>query len=280
VTDFDSELNATAGGDAAAIIAVAQDAAVPNVLDPEKPLGIVVPVGSTLVVPDLSAWRVAPSRKRGTYKPATVEAFSQYVTEHLDLDASTVWVHPTNGKVVAVLDDHQTKKPGWREWHVDLQLAHTAEWNYWIAQDRKMLSQVDFAEHIEGGLEEIAVPDGADLLEIAQTFHMTSSANFRSSIRLSTGQQQFQYDEDGQATAGLTGQLAVPTQILLVVAPFFGEEPSRINARLRFRLNQGKLTLGYMLDRPEVIVRDALEKVADTLAENFSHTYVGEAPTR
>ena len=32
-------------------------------------------------------------------------------------------------------------------------------------------------EHIEGGLEEIAVPDGADLLEIAQTFQMTSGAS-------------------------------------------------------------------------------------------------------
>lgn len=280
MSDFDSELTATAGGDAAAIIQVAQEASVPNELDPDKPLGIVVPAGAELVVPDLSAWRDSPSRKTGFYKPATVEAFSQYVEEHLNEDASTVWVHPTSGKVVAVLDDHHPEDPGWREWHVDLQLAFTAEWLYWVGQDRKMLSQVDFAEHIEGGLEEIAVPDGADLLEIAQTFHMTSSANFRSSIRLSTGQQQFQYDEDGQATAGLTGQLAVPTQIMLVVAPFFGEEPSRINARLRFRLNSGKLTLGYMLDRPDVIVRDALEKVAETLSEKFPHTYVGEAPTR
>lgn len=267
-------------GDQQAVIEIAQQAAVPNILDPEQPLGIVVPAGSKLEIPDLSAWRMSPSRKTGTYKPATVEAFSEYVNLHLDVDATTVWVHPTSGKVVAVLDDHHPEEPGWREWRVDLQLAFTAEWQYWLAQDRKMLSQVDFAEHIEGGLEEIAVPDGADLLEIAQTFQMTSGANFRSSIRLATGQQQFQYDEDGQATAGLTGQLAVPTQILLVVAPFFGEQPSRINARLRFRLNSGKLTLGYMLDRPDVIVRDALEKVAETLAEKFTHTYVGEAPSR
>ena len=266
--------------DAAAVIEIAQQAAVPNVLDPEKPLGIVVPAGSKLEIPDLSAWRMSPSRKTGIYRPATVEAFSEYVNEHLDADASTVWVHPTSGKVIAILDDHHPEEAGWREWRVDLQLAHTAEWNYWIAQDRKMLSQVDFAEHIEGGLEEIATPDGADLLEIAQTFQMTSGANFRSSVRLSTGQQQFQYDEEGTATAGLTGQLKVPTQILLVIAPFFGEQPSRINARLRFRLNSGKLTLGYMLDRPEVVVRNALEKVAETLAAKFTHTYVGDAPTR
>jgi len=275
-----SPVLASGATDEQAVIDVATRAAEPNVLDPEKPLGIVVPAGSELVLPDLSDWREAPTRKTGVYRPATVDAFSQYVEEHLDADASTVWVHPTSGKVVAILDDHAAKKAGWREWCVDLHLAHTAEWNYWIAQDRKMLSQVEFAEHIEGGLEEIAVPDGADLLEIAQTFQMTSGANFRSSIRLSTGIQQFQYDEEGTATAGLTGQLTVPTQILLVVAPFFGEQALRINARLRFRLNGGKLTLGYMLDRPDVIVRNALEKVAETLAEKFPHTYVGDAPTR
>jgi uncharacterized protein YfdQ (DUF2303 family) len=275
-----SPVLASGACDEQAVIDVATRAAEPNVLDPEKPLGIVVPAGSELALPDLSAWRMWPSRKTGLYRPATVEAFSEYVGEHLDADASTIWVHPTSGRVVAILDDHHPEDAGWREWRVDLQLAHTAEWNYWIAQDRKMLSQVDFAEHIEGGLEEIAVPDGADLLEIAQTFQMTSGANFRSSVRLATGQQQFQYDEEGTATAGLTGQLKVPTQILLVIAPFFGEQPSRINARLRFRLNSGKLTLGYMLDRPEVIIRDALEKVAETLAEKFAHTYVGDAPAR
>ena len=262
-----------------AVIEVAQHAVEPNILDPEKPNAFVIPMGTTLGIPDLSAWRTKPTRKTGIYKPATVEAFADYVERHLN-DSSTVWVHPTNGKVVAIMDDNDEVEPGWREHRVDLQLAHTAEWKYWIENDRKMLSQVDFAEHIEGGLDEIAVPDGADLLEIAQTFHMTSGATFRSSVRLSTGQQQFQYDEEGKATAGTSGQLAVPTQILLVVAPFFGEEPSRINARLRFRLNGGQLRLGYMLDRPEVIVRDALEKVAETLSEKFPLTYVGDAPSR
>lgn len=280
MTLYDEGQPVDVASDAAAVISVAQQAAVPNELDPDKPIGIVVPPGGQLLQPDLSAWRDHPSRKTGVYHPATVEAFGEYVSDKSDPEALTVWVHPTNGKVVAILDDHTPEDAGWREWRADLSLAFTAEWLYWTAQDRKMLSQVDFAEHIEGGLEEIAVPDGAELLEIAQTFQMTSGANFRSSIRLSTGQQQFQYDEDGQATAGLTGQLAVPTQILLVVAPFFGEHPSRINARLRFRLNSGKLTLGYMLDRPEVVVRDALERVAETLGEKFDHTYVGEAPTR
>ncbi len=266
--------------EAAAVESIAIRAASPNILDPDKPLGIVVPVGANLELPDLSKWREAPTRKTGLYKPATVEAFSAYVQQHLIPDVTTVWVHPTSGKVVSVIDDNAAEGPGWGEHRVDLTLAKTEEWKYWIENDRKMLSQVEFAEHIEGGLDDIAVPDGADLLEIAQTFHMTSGVTFRSSTRLSTGQQQFQYDEESKATAGVSGQLTVPTNIVLAIAPFFGEERSRVGARLRFRLNDGHLKLGYLLDRPDVIVRDALEKVAETLSAKFPLTYVGDAPAR
>lgn len=280
MTNFgETELAGVACGEAA-VIDVATRAAVPNVLDPEKPLGIVVPTGSKLEIPDLSAWRAVPTRKTGVYKPATVEAFSDYVEKHLISRVTTVWVHPTSGSVIAIIDDNSAEGPNWGEHRVVLQLAKTDEWKYWIENDRKMLSQVEFAEHIEGGLDDIAVPDGADLLEIAQTFHMTSGVTFRSSTRLSTGQQQFQYDEESKASAGTSGQLTVPTNIVLSIAPFFGEKASRVGARLRFRLHDGHLKLGYLLDRPDVIVRDALEVVAETLAEKFPLTYVGDAPTR
>lgn len=281
MSDFgEGELLVAAGnGDEAAVIDVATRAAVPNVLDPDKPLGIVLPIGSALVQPDLSAWREQPTRKTGIYRPATVEAFADYVGHHLN-DDTTVWVHPTSGKVVAVIDDNGAGDPAWGEHRAELQLAKTEEWKYWVEKDKHMMSQVEFAEHIEGGLDDIAVPDGADLLEIAQTFHMTKGVTFRSSTRLSTGQQQFQYDEESKASAGVSGQLTIPTNIVLAIAPFFGEKPSRVGARLRFRLSDGHLKLSYLLDRPDVIVRDALEVVAETLSEKFPLTYVGDAPSR
>lgn len=139
-----------------------------------------------------------------------------------------------------------------------------------------MQNQEGFAEHIEGGLEEIVTPDAADMLEIAQSFHAVSAATFRSQKRLASGEQQFQYDEELTATAGKTGNLTVPTTILLAVAPFIGEERYKLTARLRFRLSGGKLTLGYILDRPDAVVRDALEGVAERLAAEFPRVFVGE----
>lgn len=265
-------------GDAQAIIDTAQSAGDPKPLLIDQPQALIVPEGATVEYPDLRAWRDAPTRITGTYRPATVDAFAAYVTE-LQGDATTVWVHPTSGAVVGILDDNTADGPGWREHRAELLLATTPEWDYWLAHDGEMQGQEAFAEHIEGGLEEIAQPDGATMLEIAQSFHATSSAAFRQSTRLASGEQRLQYDEEVKAAAGTAGDLTVPTTLKLAISPFVGEEPYAVAARIRFRLNAGRLTLGYRLDRPEAVVRDSLDKVAERLTLEFPHTYMGDPPT-
>lgn len=271
----DGELLAgVVSGDAAAIIEVAQTASGPRELNPDIPQALIVPAGSQLALPDLRAWRDHPTRRTGLYRPATVEAFAALGKLYAD-DSTTVWVHPTNGDVVAVFDDNPSVNPGWREHRALLQLQNTPEWLYWVAKDGQMMSQGDFAEHIEGGLEEIARPDAADVLEMAQSFHASHEASFRSQQRLASGEVQFLYDETIKATAGATGQLTVPTTILLAIAPFIAEAREQITARLRFRLSSGKLTLGYILDRPDSVLQAALEGVAERLAADFPRVFVG-----
>lgn len=259
-----------------ALIDAIRETNVPKPLDPNVPEALIVPAGATLSIPDLSAWRERPTRKTGTYRPATVEAFGAYVEAHAHPQHTTVWVHPTSGRIVGVLDDNAPEIPAWGEHRAETTLTATPEWAYWATKDGQMVSQEQFAEHIEGGLEEIAAPEGAEMLEVAQSFHATSSAQFRQSTRLASGEQRLQYDEEVKASAGASGDLTVPTVILLAIAPFIGEDRYKVTARLRFRLTAGKLTLGYVLDRPDSVIRDALEGIASRLAERFPLTYVGE----
>lgn len=261
--------------DADAVIDAARSAGIPRGLDPNTPEALIVPAGATLEVPPLREWRERPVRRVGVYRPATVEAFTAYVGWLAYPEQTTVWVHPTSGAVWGVLDDNGTE-PGWGDHRAELQLTVTPEWAYWSKRDGEMLGQEAFAEHIEGGLEEIVEPDSATMLEVAQTFHAASSAQFRSSTRLASGEQRFQYDEEIKASAGATGDITVPTMVLLAIAPFIGEDRYKIAARFRFRLSAGKLTLGYVLDRPDSVKRDALEGIASRLAEKFPRTFVGQ----
>lgn len=265
--------------DMQAVIDTAQAAVTPHVLTPDEPVAIVVPLGAQLVAPDLTAWRSRPSRKTGTFHPATVESFIAFVKDQLE-DETTIWVHPTSGRVVAVINGNDsssgTDEPGWGDHRAALDLAKTPEWNYWIDKDGVAMSQADFAEHIEGGLEEIVEPDAADVLELAQSFHATSSATFRQSTRLHSGEQRLQYDEAIDAKAGASGDMTVPTAFLLGIAPFIGEDRYKLAARFRFRLQSGKLSLTYKLDRPDAVVREAVEKIAERLGNEFGKVYVGE----
>ncbi len=274
MSDFEPILRSV-GGDAAAIIEAAQATAEPKDLDHGKPQIVVVPAGAAAQIPDLSAWRDAPYRRSGLYRPATVEALADYTEWQQVDDQTTVWVHPTSGRVEAVFDDNGAE-PGYREHRAVLQLQPTPEWTYWAAKDGHMGGQEDFALHIEGGLAEIEQPAAADLLEIAQSFHATKNAAFRSALRLASGEQQFTYSEEIEAKAGRTGQLSVPTTFVLMLAPFVGEEERQVVAKLRYRLHDGRLQIGYQLERPDKVVREALDAVAEQLAAKFPRVFVGE----
>lgn len=270
-----TELTGTPG-DAAAIIEAARETADPATLIGEDgPQAFVIPKDATLEIPDLSAWRAYPYRKRGLYWPGTVQSLIDYVGKHADTDSTTIWIDQDDAVIAAVLNDHAPTEAHWGDHRAILDLKPSPEWLYWTKNDQKLLSQEEFVEHLEAGIDDILEPTGAELLELAQSFHATSGATFRSSIRLASGEQQLQYDETIAATAGARGEVTVPTRFMLGISPFVGEDPYKIVARLRFRVTGGTLRLGYYLDRPDRVRRDALEQIADRIAETFANVYAG-----
>lgn len=258
----------------------AQQAVATRERDPDKPYVQLLPAGSRAeYLPPMDELRDNPRRANGTVKVATVESLIAYLKEHGDIGgATTVWVHPTEGKVRAVINDHAGDgegTPGWGDYRAELDLIPTPEWTFWTKADGNMVGQVEFAQHIEQGLPEIVTPDGAELLEIAQTFHATTEAKFRSAHRLTNGEVKVQYDEDIQATAGSSADMTIPTEFVLAIAPFIGEDPEPLTARLRYRVSGGNLSLGYQLIRPHEVVDGRLTAMAEQLESEFERVYRG-----
>jgi uncharacterized protein YfdQ (DUF2303 family) len=274
-------LEATSG-DAQAIIDAARRGAEPKPLPvPGGVTTYAIPEGVETVTIDHEQYEPEPRRRRGTAHVRDVASLVEYTKRH-QTPGTTLWVHPTDGKIIAVIDDHEAHEipvddetaragsPGHGDHRAHLSLIVTPEWAHWTSRDGTLTEQVAFAEHIEDGLLEIADPSPTTLLEIAQTFHAKTDINFRSANRIATGQVQVQYDEDTVASAGTkAGQLEIPQAFSLVVSPFIGEPGYKLNARLRYRLSGGKLSIGFKLDRPDAVVRDALGKIADRLREEF-----------
>lgn len=270
-------IDETKNVDAQVIVDTAQAAVEPHALEPTDGLvGIVVPAGATHKVVDLEQYLIAPNRAKGLVTTQRVEDFVRYVERHDEPGSTTIWIDSNNHVVVGVLNDHGKDDAQWGDHRVKLQLQHTPEWLHWEKYDGKMLDQTDFAEHIEIGLDEIVDPDGATMLELAQSISGSTDATFKSTRRLDNGSVAIAYVEETQAAAGKSGDIEIPKMFQLSVAPFFGEGPAPLFARFRYSVRQGDLRLGYKLERPWKVIEETIDRIALNLDAKFTgRVFVG-----
>lgn len=222
-------------------------------------------VHETLLDPD--AFADQPRWKEGTVRPATIQSFIRYVKAHQE-ESTAVWVDADAGSFVAVIDDHQAGVDtaafglaGWGDHRAILTLKQHPDLVHWLSRDGKLLSQLDFAEHIEQGVHNVVTPSAADLLEVAQTLHGTRNVDWKAGQRIADGQIQFRYEEQVQGRAGTTGELEIPREFTLAIPPFVGMDAAPFTANFRWRLNDGHVSLGYRLVRPDVVLRHAVDSL-------------------
>lgn len=272
-------------GDSAAVIALALEEARahPFELDPDaKPI---VATHRELIVTDLEQYGTTPRRKRGNLTFHTGASLGEYVNRH-KRDATVLYADVLAREVVAVIDDHEPEAAadevdhaGWAQHRAALKLRHTVEWNHWKSRDRLIEDQVSFAQHIEEGLDEIVAPPGAEMLELAQSIQAQTTAQFKRAVRLDNGAQQIQYEETLDASAGKQGAMKIPDTFELALAPFEGSDKYRVVARLRYRIREGSLTIGYQLVRPELVIQSAFDDVLRALqADTQLNALRGAAP--
>lgn len=213
-------------------------------------------------VDSLEAHLDAPLRTRGTATLHDPADFTEYVNRLRDVDHTTVWADPDAGRLVAVFDDHADfADPGWRSHTATLVLKVDPDWTAWLALDNKPGGQAQLAEHIENLAHTVIDPDPATMLEIARTFDAHRNVNFRSGVRLDNGDVQLEYEEITKAKAGERGELEIPSAFTIRVAPFLGVQAADISARLRWRIADGQLSIGYALLRPDRVRRDIISSL-------------------
>lgn len=259
--------------DTQAIIDTATLAAEPTALSNtgSRLHSVVVPEGAHVEIIDLEehleAFRDRPRRKIGTVQVHDAPAFIAYLSKHA-LPETEVWADLANQQLVAVINanmgqtgDGVEDYAGWGDHRVKLVLHKTPAWVAWAGNDKKLMAQSSFAEHVEERLPDFVTPPGADMLELAQSFKAATNVAFESSRRLKSGETTLEYREQTEATAGKKGNIAIPDVFALGIAPFDGAEGYKVNARFRYRITDGTLLLGYVLERPEDVLRLAFDDI-------------------
>lgn len=268
--------------EAAAIAQIAREAGRAYELE-EDVVGVLVPPDAEHHVLDLERYEPVPRRKRGTVTLHEPVSFAHYVQGYSS-PATNLYADVRDGDIVAVLNDHQqegddTGGPGWGDHRAVLDLRHSHEWRTWTGHNGKWQRQEQFAEFIEDSYPDIVDPDHATMLEIAQSIEASSSGTFKSKQRLHDGQVALRYEETVDAKAGQRGDLTIPETFTVALRVWEGLDPVQLTCRLRYRIHDGQLTIGYKLERLDDVKDRAFADIVDTVEQHTGATCLrGTAP--
>ena len=215
-----------------------------------------------------------PRRKTASIETDTVESFVAYLTLHAS-EQTTVWVKAdyVQGKVefLGVVNDHGAEDDDrdWRDHRVKFAPRKSEEWNRWKAKDRQPFGQAEFAAFIEDNLADIMgdehTPSGADMLRMAIDFEAKQDMRFKSALRLQSGGVDMAFTSTDDA--GTLEKMRMFDRFAIGIPVFWGAEAYRVDARLRYRAKEGKVTFWYELIRADKVLEAAAKTVVKTVSE-------------
>lgn len=247
-----------------------------------KPQEISVGARRYLIYPDktiksLEELGDAPARPRAVVNLFEAGSFIDYVRRFMVAGHTRLFgvYNLSESSFSAIIDYHgdtQSKIPaGFGDHQVKLALVKTPEWSAWLEQNKKAMSQSQFAEFIEDNMADIVAPDPATLLDVAQLLQGKKTVQFKSGRNLRNGAIQFEYSESIETTGGAQRRddsMQVPAEFTLQLVPFGGDVGVEVKARLRYRIaNNGELSFHYILDRPHKVIETAFIRTREKIEQ-------------
>jgi len=231
-------------------------------------MAVVMPEGADAHVFDFEEYEAKPSRRRGSFAFHDAASFSAYIALQGAEGTELLMADRERYLIEAALDAHglNDAAAGWHQHRALFKLRPTKPWLTWIGKNGAYVAQADFAAFIEDNMPDIVDPDGASILEVAKTLQIKNNVLVKSAVRLDTGEQQFTYEDNHSARGGV-GMIQIPSQFILGLVPFEGCETYKVAARLRYRLQEGRLLLGYALIRHDRVADDAFDTVVKNIED-------------
>jgi uncharacterized protein YfdQ (DUF2303 family) len=216
-------------------------------------------------IEDIEDTLKAPMRAKGTVTLRTQESFIDMVNAHKDAGTKLYGMDGDKPSFTAVFNDNDREVgPGWQDHKAFYGLPLSKEWQVWTGADAKAMNQTAFAKFIEDNLPDVVEPAAAEMLVISRTLEAKKNVEFKSGQRLSNGEQEFTYNETIESTAG-KGALKVPEEFAIGIPVFNGGTAYKVTARLRYRIDGGKLVLWYELLRAHKVMEDAFKTVREEI---------------
>jgi uncharacterized protein YfdQ (DUF2303 family) len=243
---------------------------------------LALPPGWILVEKDDDARLLeVPRRKIAKVRLHDADSFIDYIKRHGSLTDSTLWCEANykagQVKFLGILNDHgeEQNAQDWRDHRAHFTPEFSEEWARWTGKHKQAFNQADFAAFIEENLKDIASvdgsPSGAQMLEMALTFEANQDMRFKSAMRLQSGgvSMSFVQDDDAQTIQ----KMQVFDRFTLGFPVFWNGDAYRLDARLRYRVRDGKLTFWFELIRPDLVLQAATETLITLIREKTGNPF-------
>lgn len=232
--------------------------------------------------PYLDHWRENPERVEGTAIMQTLESFVDLTKRHATKENSALFcdVTPTAPLLTAVIDYHGAEaKPRRCAHQIDYPFPLSDDWKFWTAATTgaaQRKTQGDFAFLIEDRIADLvaatkeeneiaAMMDAkmarpAVILTLSRGLQINVNQSVKEVLDVGTGEAKIVFEEDHKGPQGR--QLNIPGMFVIAIPVFTADEPTRIPVRLRYRVQEGKTFWFMSLYRPDRILRDKIEALA------------------
>lgn len=244
-----------------------------------------VTVPSDYELRDLENLLPNPVRKRASVIVTDSDSFIFYTKKHGSPDDCTVYAAIDSEKsyfnLVAVINDHSTDEAQWRDHRCTFSPKQAVEWTRWIGKNKQQFSQADFATWLEDNLPDIAsvpgMPSGTDVLQMALGFEANANKRLRSKINLQSGGVQFEFVEDEEKDTRT--KMQVFERFTLGLPVFDGSTSAYpLEARLKYREKEGRVSFWYELIRPDRVFKTAVVDELSRIKDGTGFSIIAGIP--
>jgi uncharacterized protein YfdQ (DUF2303 family) len=242
---------------------------------------------SKVEITDLEPYLEQPRHARGGAEMHDADSFAKYVSrlvgpaEGAMVAQASLWADDTARSVVCVFNDHADGvTPGWRDLRATFRARVDIDWDRWRKLDGQMMGQGEFGEFLQDMAHTIVEPSAASLVQTAMSFTAKRNVEFDQATRIDTGDISLSYRETTKSTP-VAGNIEMPSSIVIETPVFYGRPAIQISARIRPRIERGGLTIGYVLQRPDIAERTSFDDLVTgiDLGTPDIHFMMGTAPT-
>lgn len=216
---------------------------------------------------------ITPPHRRAVFLPDQIEqtlavqnadSLIVYV-ERYKSDESMLFADIRTDRIMAVLDYHDPVTGGHAHTahRAQLDLMRSNEWEIWTRRAASgLMEQLEFARFVEENGADIIAPVAAELLESVRDLQVHRRVNFMRAVRTATDNVCFEYSDTTDLRTK-TGGIEVPNRIMLKLPVYFGEGEVELFAFLRWKFDDGKLSLGFALHRAEHVRQAVFKQVVE-----------------